>query len=248
MSNEKAALNTEPKKFYFLNNRSSPKEGDEKVDSSSNINNIKDPSKGLELVDRIYNKDQTKIIGVNLQNPQPNNNYNNNSWTEGPVGSWIKGLLGRRSDHNYQLLNERKPLPRKVPIKVEPKVFFANERTFLAWLHMSITLASISIAIVAFAEDSEFSQIYGILLLPVSIAFCCYSLWMYIKRANMIRRKDPGPYEDKVGPIALAALLGLSVTINFLVKLYDLTYENKSSSTVQPSLQPTHISSYVPTH
>lgn len=48
--------------------------------------------------------------------------------------------------------NEYKPLnqkPRKVPVKIEPKVFFANERTFLAWLHMSVTLASISIAIVA---------------------------------------------------------------------------------------------------
>jgi hypothetical protein len=38
---------------------------------------------------------------------------------------------------------------RKVPVKIEPKVFFANERTFLAWLHMSVTLATISIAIVA---------------------------------------------------------------------------------------------------
>ena len=38
---------------------------------------------------------------------------------------------------------------RKVPVKVEPKVFFANERTFLAWLHMSLTLASISVGIVA---------------------------------------------------------------------------------------------------
>ena len=39
--------------------------------------------------------------------------------------------------------------PRKVPIKVEPKVFFANERTFLAWLNMAVTLASIAVAILA---------------------------------------------------------------------------------------------------
>jgi uncharacterized membrane protein YidH (DUF202 family) len=39
--------------------------------------------------------------------------------------------------------------PRKVPVKVEPKVYFANERTFLAWLHMAVTLATISMAIVA---------------------------------------------------------------------------------------------------
>ena len=220
MSTEKTSLNSEPKKFYFINKRS-PKEGD--TGDNDNVT-IKDKDKGLELVDRMYNKPKTTVIGSS------NVNSDSNSWSEGPVGAWIKGIFGRRSDHNYQLMSERKPLPRKVPIKVEPKVFFANERTFLAWLHMSITLASISVAIVAFAEDSELSQVYGILLLPVAIAFCCYSLWMYIKRANMIRRKDPGPYEDKFGPIALAALLGLSITINFIVKLYDMTYEHKPTS------------------
>jgi len=220
MSTEKTSLNSEPKKFYFINKRS-PKEGD--TGDNDNVT-IKDKDKGLELVDRMYNKPKTTVIGSSSVNSD------SNSWSEGPVGAWIKGIFGRRSDHNYQLMSERKPLPRKVPIKVEPKVFFANERTFLAWLHMSITLASISVAIVAFAEDSELSQVYGILLLPVAIAFCCYSLWMYIKRANMIRRKDPGPYEDKFGPIALAALLGLSITINFIVKLYDMTYEHKPTS------------------
>lgn len=39
--------------------------------------------------------------------------------------------------------------PRKIPVKVEPKVFFANERTFLAWLNMAVTLSSIAIAILA---------------------------------------------------------------------------------------------------
>lgn len=59
------------------------------------------------------------------------------------------------------------------------------------------------------------------LLMPVAIAFCFYSLWMYVKRAGMIRRKDPGPYEDKIGPIILATLLALSIIMNFGVKVYD---------------------------
>lgn len=46
-------------------------------------------------------------------------------------------------------LKGKKQKPRKVPVKVEPKVFFANERTFLAWLQMAVTLASISVAIIA---------------------------------------------------------------------------------------------------
>ena len=59
--------------------------------------------------------------------------------------------------------------------------------------------------------------------MPVSIAFCVYSLWVYIKRASMIRRRDPGPYEDKYGPIILGVLLAVSIIVNFIVKLYDLT-------------------------
>ena len=112
-------------------------------------------------------------------------------------------------------------LNRKVPVKVEPKVYFANERTFLAWLHMSVLLASISVAIVAFADANEWSQLYGLILMPCSIAFCCYSLYTYMKRARMIRRKDPGPYEYKVGPIVLSTILALSVVCNFFVKLYE---------------------------
>lgn len=137
------------------------------------------------------------------------------------AGSWFSSWFNK-ADHPYQAIDGA-PLvkPRKVPVKVEPKVFFANERTFLAWLHMSVTLASISIAIVAFAEANEWSQLYGIMLMPVAIAFCFYSLWMFVKRAGMIRRKDPGPYEDKMGPIVLASLLALSILMNFGVKIYD---------------------------
>lgn len=50
----------------------------------------------------------------------------------------------------------------------------------------------------SFAEANEWSQVYGIILMPVAIAFCLYALWMYIKRAGMIRRKDPGPCNQNI--------------------------------------------------
>ena len=50
-----------------------------------------------------------------------------------------------------------------------------------------------------FAGDTnEWSQIYGLLLMPVAIAFCVYSLYMYVNRAAMIRRKDPGPCKTSI--------------------------------------------------
>ena len=48
-------------------------------------------------------------------------------------------------------------------------------------------------------------------------------LFMYIKRSRMLRAKDPGPYDDKMGPIVLCSMLALSIVINFFVKMYDLS-------------------------
>ncbi len=42
-------------------------------------------------------------------------------------------------------------MARTTLMKIEPKTFFANERTFLAWLHMAVTLGSISAALLGFA-------------------------------------------------------------------------------------------------
>lgn len=68
--------------------------------------------------------------------------------------------------------------PRSAPVKIDPKVFFANERTFLAWMHVSVILAGASVAINAFTEShhSSASQLYGVILLPVSIAFIIYAM------------------------------------------------------------------------
>jgi hypothetical protein len=68
--------------------------------------------------------------------------------------SWWNPLSWGGKSGNYTALRSASPKglaskPRKVPVKVEPKVFFANERTFLAWLNMAVTLSSISMAIVA---------------------------------------------------------------------------------------------------
>ena len=137
-------------------------------------------------------------------------------------------------------------------------MFFANERTFLAWLHSSVLLAGASIAITNVSKDGLLQLLYGIVLLPVAIAFICYAMhqckymlstsvlvdhshsYMYIynsndiltftfiidgKRAQMIRRRSPGPYEDIVGPAVLSVALILSIVTQFSLKLYSILHE-----------------------
>ena len=109
-----------PKKFYFLNNNGG---------STSAPNG----QQALEIGDI----------------PADENKESSSSF------SWLTSFFGQPKS-GYQALSTSSSTPnaigakpRSVPVKIEPKVFFANERTFLAWLHMATTLASISIAIVA---------------------------------------------------------------------------------------------------
>ena len=64
-------------------------------------------------------------------------------------------------------------------VKVDPKVFFANERTFLAWLHSALLLAGASVAIQGFADraDNPVAKLYGVILLPIAISFIFYAMY-----------------------------------------------------------------------
>ena len=86
-------------------------------------------------------------------------------------GGAPKSNQGKRIATSADILRQRQGA-----IKVEPKVFFANERTFLAWLHCSVLLAGASIAIMSFAETNMAGQLYGVILLPVAIAFMTYAM------------------------------------------------------------------------
>ncbi len=97
-------------------------------------------------------------------------------------GGWISFFsnVGKKSNAfagNPSIMESSVVLPRSAPVKVDPKVFFANERTFLAWMHVSVILAGASVAIVAFSDASSVhNQLYGVILLPVSIAFILYAM------------------------------------------------------------------------
>jgi len=118
--------------------------------------------------------------------------------------------------------------PRAAPVKIDPKVFFANERTFLAWTHVAVLLAGASVAIAALTDSGNQddmrvpNQLYGVMLLPVAIAFILYAMTQYSRRASLIRRKAPGPYADIVGPTVLTVVLMLSIVTQFSLKLYTL--------------------------
>lgn len=105
--------------------------------------------------------------------------------------------------------------------KIEPKVFFANERTFLHWLHHGVILASIASGILAFSESSgeTWGEWYALLLLPISLGFCIYAMHVFLWRADRIKTRIPGRWDDPYGPILLGSSVAIVLACNFVVKL-----------------------------
>ncbi|TPX44878.1 hypothetical protein SeLEV6574_g04230 [Synchytrium endobioticum] len=88
-----------------------------------------------------------------------------------------------------------------LPVRVEPKVFFANERTFLSWLHFCIVLGGLALGLLNFGD--YVGQISGLIFTVVAMIFMIYALFLYQWRAHKIRNRDAAPYDDRFGPTVL---------------------------------------------
>ena len=54
-----------------------------------------------------------------------------------------------------------------LPVRVEPKVAFANERTFLSWLHFTVVLGGLAVGLLNFGDKVRLVTSWLIPLLPL---------------------------------------------------------------------------------
>eukprot|EP01082_Thalassiosira_pseudonana_P005159 g4708.t1.1.5e174189 g4708 g4708.t1 contig16:117889-120802(-) len=120
-------------------------------------------------------------------------------------------------------MNEEVLAPTSVQ-KIEPKIFFANERTFLHWLHAGVTLYTIAAGILAFASDTHSigAHWYAMALLPISLGFCLYALHIFLWRAEKIKTRIPGRWDDSRGPLILGSILAGVLFVNFMMKCREI--------------------------
>lgn len=104
-----------------------------------------------------------------------------------------------------------------LPTRVEPKVFFANERTFLSWLNFTVILGSLAIGLLNFGD--KVGRISASLFTLLAMGTMVYALVTYHWRANAIRRRGSGPYDDRFGPTMLCFFLLIAVIVNFVLRM-----------------------------
>ncbi|KAH9977850.1 vacuolar transporter chaperone 1 [Lactifluus volemus] len=103
-----------------------------------------------------------------------------------------------------------------LPVRVEPKVAFANERTFLSWLHFTVILGGLAVGLLNFGD--KVGKISAAIFSLVAVGIMGYALYTYHWRASSIRKGGRGPYDDRLGPTVLCAALLVSVIVNFVLR------------------------------
>ncbi|SPQ18595.1 b03753d4-3285-43d4-bbd6-0c436a8a0269 [Thermothielavioides terrestris] len=139
--------------------------------------------------------------------------------TEMPRNARLESLLGA-GEIQHKRFKAPKGKKIYVPVRVEPKVYFAAERTFLGWLEYSIYIGTIAVTLLNFStrhgSGASFAAAAAFTLL--AIMSLCYSVVIYLYRSRAIRTRRVARYYDKVGPSVLCGALFVAVALNFALE------------------------------
>lgn len=107
------------------------------------------------------------------------------------------------------------------PLRVEAKVWLANQRTFLKWQHISVLLATLSIGLYNAAKSRDDST--ASILATVYIGFAVFAgVWgygVYIWRSGLIRKRSGKDFDNVTGPLVVCLGLAIALVVNFWLKV-----------------------------
>jgi len=97
-------------------------------------------------------------------------------------------------------------------MKIEPKTYFANERTFLQWFNAGVLVASIGLALIGLEQSHYAWQGYFLVAFAIFVLF--YAMNQYRSRCDLLVLQRPGAqFVDKLGPIIITLVLTISLVL-----------------------------------
>ncbi|KAK0253048.1 hypothetical protein B0A54_09961 [Friedmanniomyces endolithicus] len=105
------------------------------------------------------------------------------------------------------------------PLAVEPKVWLANQRTFIKWQHVSVLLASLSLGLYnAAGEDNWVARVLGVVYVLLAVGAGAWGYGVYVWRCRLIERRSGGEFDGVVGPVGVCLGLVVALVVNFGLK------------------------------
>ena len=102
------------------------------------------------------------------------------------------------------------------PIKVEAKVWLANQRTFIKWQHVSILLATLSLGLYnAAGSDNDVARALGVVYTVVAVFAGGWGYGVYMWRTGLIERRSGRDFDAVLGPCVVCLGLVVALGANF---------------------------------
>ncbi|KAJ5641630.1 hypothetical protein N7490_005630 [Penicillium lividum] len=105
------------------------------------------------------------------------------------------------------------------PVRVESKVWLANQRTFIKWLHISILLSSLSLGLYnAAGKHNKIAQALAVVYTFFALFSAAWGWYMYEKRSRLIRQRSGKDLDNLFGPLVVCIGLAVALVLNFAFK------------------------------
>jgi SPX domain protein involved in polyphosphate accumulation/uncharacterized membrane protein YidH (DUF202 family) len=149
----------------------------------------------------------------------------------------MRGILPAFSNSRYARRNregkniwENAPLPPGVKepsfwikdqgeLKVEAKVWLANQRTFIKWQHIAILLATFSLALYnAAGVSNNIARSVSVVYTAFAIFASVWGWYVYMWRTRLITERSGKDFDNPIGPFIVAIGLALALVLNFAFK------------------------------
>lgn len=106
----------------------------------------------------------------------------------------------------------------KGELKVEPKVWLANERTFLKWQSIAILQGTLALALYSAAGDNAIAQWIGIAYIAIAAFAGIWGYSIHQVRRSMIVERSGKDFDNMIGPIIISVAMMIALIVNLVLQ------------------------------
>lgn len=148
-----------------------------------------------------------------------------------PAASRLTDLFPSFSTSKYANARRKAQLPPGVeepsfwikdqgPVKVEAKVWLANQRTFIKWQHVSVLLGSLGLGLYnAAGVDNNIARGLALVYTLVAVFTGAWGYGIYMWRQSLIYKRSGRDFDAVTGPVVVCVGLIVALLLNFAFKV-----------------------------